>query len=28
VDNILDEGDSNYDPLAPRTAYIGISATR
>jgi outer membrane receptor for ferrienterochelin and colicins len=28
VDNLLDEGDSNYDPLAPRTAYIGISATR
>ncbi len=28
VDNLLDEGDSNYDPLAPRTAYLGISATR
>ncbi len=28
VENLLDEGDSNLDPLAPRTAYVGISATR
>jgi outer membrane receptor for ferrienterochelin and colicins len=28
VDNLLDEGDATYDPLAPRTAYLGLSATR
>lgn len=28
LDNLLDEGDSTYDPVAPRTAYIGLSATR
>lgn len=28
VDNLLDQGDGNLDPVAPRTAYIGLSATR
>lgn len=28
VDNLLDEGDANLDPVAPRTAYLGLSATR
>lgn len=27
-DNLLDEGDATYDPVAPRTAYVGLSATR
>jgi outer membrane receptor for ferrienterochelin and colicins len=28
IDNILDEGDANLDPLPPRTGYVGLSATR
>lgn len=28
VDNLLDDGDADLDPVAPRTAYLGLSATR
>jgi outer membrane receptor for ferrienterochelin and colicins len=26
VDNILDAGDATYDPIAPRTVYVGVIA--
>jgi outer membrane receptor for ferrienterochelin and colicins len=28
IDNLLDEGDATLQPVAPRTGYIGLSATR